>query len=169
MFLKIKILNKWSSECLTRWKHNMESKKKEAVQCFFKALPHLDGVSQCRADRLHQRFLCQELKDGRLLLPSGGGQMGSGLCHGCCTTTTQAHEWTHSEIPGRNGWLDFCFSYVLQFYSSHNGIRVSPHCITSLAAHWAESVGLYINAAISLRLAPAGPSVKKKKRHLPPS
>lgn len=46
---------------------------------------HFDSVPQCRFDRLHQRLLGQDLKNGRLLVGSGGGKVSSGLRHGCPT------------------------------------------------------------------------------------
>lgn len=50
-------------------------------------LANLDGMPQCWFDCIHQRFLRQDLKDGGLLVHSGGGQVGAGLGHGCCKTS----------------------------------------------------------------------------------
>lgn len=61
-------------------------KKLKNIQLILKSwLTHFDSVPQCRFDRLHQRLLSQDLKNGRLLVGSGGGKVSSGLRHGCPT------------------------------------------------------------------------------------
>lgn len=66
-------------------------------------LSHLNGVSQCRSDRLHQRLLRQDLEDGGLLIHGSGGQVSSGLRHGCYDNSTHGKIWidrqeTHKKL-----------------------------------------------------------------------
>lgn len=70
-------------------------------------------MSQRWSDCLHQRLLCHHLKDRWLLVQSSGGQVGSGLSHGCLTTHTTRRLFSvystrvkNSEISRRN--VDHC-------------------------------------------------------------